>query len=285
MSVLIASQKDLLKYVPNVVYSVENEDDLYQKVLPYMDTEEELLAIRVLGMYPDSYKFSNLRKSAKNAMAKAVVCRAMAKAMPAIDVVVTPNGIGVVSTAEIAPASKERVERLIKSMWTAGAQSLALLVNLLKEDKEWVESYTGNYFCSTLASSIEYAMPWADRMTDILDVYGRVRNLAMVYESRMADSYVGIDTMARIVRSKTVGASDFEDIFSLLEFAEQRFISQCWDSDNILDRHFMDLWRTGQQVVDRIAKNKDLAEGWAKEKPEVANPAPDTNSMRGTFFF
>lgn len=48
--------------------------------------------------------------------AKLIATEVLSWAIPSLDLVLTPNGFGVVSTQNIAPASKERVDRLIGSL-------------------------------------------------------------------------------------------------------------------------------------------------------------------------
>ena len=43
-------------------------------------------------------------------------CDAFLRAIPHLDVILTPSGFGIVSNSNIAPASRERVERLMASL-------------------------------------------------------------------------------------------------------------------------------------------------------------------------
>ena len=61
---------------------------------------------------------------------RVVVTKAYADALPSLDIVVTPTGIGVVNTETIAPASKERVERLVKPLRDILHDNPTLLVDL-----------------------------------------------------------------------------------------------------------------------------------------------------------
>ncbi len=49
----------------------------------------------------------------KSALSNIIAFRAYREAIPFVDLIQTPNGFGVVSNANVAPASKERVERLM----------------------------------------------------------------------------------------------------------------------------------------------------------------------------
>ena len=52
----------------------------------------------------------------KVTMARIVAFDAFRNAVPHLDLILTPNGFGIVNNSNIAPASKERVERLIASL-------------------------------------------------------------------------------------------------------------------------------------------------------------------------
>lgn len=54
--------------------------------------------------------------TAKVTMARIVAFDAFRSAIPHLDIILTPNGFGIVNNSNIAPASKERVERLINSL-------------------------------------------------------------------------------------------------------------------------------------------------------------------------
>lgn len=54
--------------------------------------------------------------TAKVTMARIVAFDAFRSAIPHLDIILTPNGFGIVNNSNIAPASKKRVERLINSL-------------------------------------------------------------------------------------------------------------------------------------------------------------------------
>ena len=52
----------------------------------------------------------------KVTMARIVAFDAIRSSIPHLDIILTSNGFGIVNNSNIAPASKERVERLIASL-------------------------------------------------------------------------------------------------------------------------------------------------------------------------
>lgn len=85
----------------------------------------------------------------KSIAARAVVCEAFRMAIPSFDVVLTPNGLGIVSNSNIASVSKERVVRLVQSLICARDEALALLLKLPLASK-WFTSVQCAWFRSTL---------------------------------------------------------------------------------------------------------------------------------------
>ena len=61
----------------------------------------------------------------------------MLRAVPSLDLVLTPNGFGIVSNQNVAPASRERVSRLIASLETSRDNAIEQLVTYLFRWAEW----------------------------------------------------------------------------------------------------------------------------------------------------
>ena len=98
----------LQKYVPNVLSVAEGEPALFDKLQPYIESAKLMLEKDYLG----SEDF--LSEQHNELAIKIVVAEALANAVPSLDIIITPTGFGVVNTDNLAPASKERVERLIQ---------------------------------------------------------------------------------------------------------------------------------------------------------------------------
>ena len=110
MSLLIPDNEILLQFVPNVLKSVQGETLLSDKIAPHLEGAEAWLTTTFLG----EAVLAKLPQEADNNQLlhfsrMAVVAEAMLHAVPQLDLVLTPNGFGIVSNSNIAPASKERV--------------------------------------------------------------------------------------------------------------------------------------------------------------------------------
>ena len=132
MSQLIPDNNVLLQFVPNVLKSVQGETLLFDKIAPHLEVAEAWLTTTFLS---EAVLTELLTRDANNKLLHyarmAVVAEAMLHAVPQLDLVLTPNGFGVVSNTNIAPASKERVERLLLSLEKMRDDTLSVLLPLL----------------------------------------------------------------------------------------------------------------------------------------------------------
>ena len=158
MSLLIPDNNVLLQFVPNVLKSVQGETLLFDKIAPYLEVAEAWLTTTFLS----EAVLTELLSVSENANNKllhyarmVVVAEAMLHAVPQLDLVLTPNGFGVVSNTNIAPASKERVERLLLSLEKMRDDTLAVLLPLLTQNVAWATSDPCLFFEQTL-------YPWLD---------------------------------------------------------------------------------------------------------------------------
>ena len=143
MSLLIPDNNVLLQFVPNVLKSVQGETLLFDKIAPHLEVAEAWLTTTFLS----EAVLTELLSVSENANNKllhyarmAVVAETMLHAVPRLDLVLTPNGFGVVSNTNIAPASKERVERLLLSLEKMRDDTLSVLLPLLTQEVAWATS-------------------------------------------------------------------------------------------------------------------------------------------------
>ena len=156
MSLLIPDNNVLLQFVPNVLKSVQGETLLFDKIAPHLKVAEAWLTTTFLS---EAVLTELPTRDANNKLLHytrmAVVAEAMLHAVPQLDLVLTPNGFGVVSNTNIAPASKERVERLLLSLEKMRDDTLCILLPLLANTEAWATSDPCQYFEQTL-------YPWLD---------------------------------------------------------------------------------------------------------------------------
>lgn len=86
-----------------------------------------------------------------------VICvKAYADSIPHLDLILTDSGFGIVSTENIAPASKERVERLTKNLLDVYDDAIDALIGLLRSHTEWHDTDVAKGLFCTFFWSGEY---------------------------------------------------------------------------------------------------------------------------------
>ena len=91
----------------SVFYSISDRPDTSTARLRNSESGDELV---------QSQPSDEILMKLKVTMARIVAFDAFRNAIPHLDLILTPNGFGIVNNSSIAPASKERVERLIASL-------------------------------------------------------------------------------------------------------------------------------------------------------------------------
>ena len=144
---LITNETELRRYIPNAFTTVKGETPLLQKLTPYIESAEQWLKQYFTG---GVIMFEAVQSLATHI----VVNEAMRQAVPSLDLVLTPNGFGIVSNSNVAPASKECVERLITSLESERDNYIEQLLPLLVQSEEWRDTEQYRFFASTLFPNI-----------------------------------------------------------------------------------------------------------------------------------
>ena len=112
---IISNDSELRSLIPNVMSTVEGESSLYEKVKSYMGLVEASLSDIFIGpeMLANPQSMSEVLR---NAALVYVANEAFRMAVPSLDLVLTPNGFGIVNNQNVVPALKERIERLMFSL-------------------------------------------------------------------------------------------------------------------------------------------------------------------------
>lgn len=192
---LITSEEILRRYIPNVLASVKGEVPLIDKLTSFLDIAEEWVA----HTFTSESMFSTIAGYAdanviKTYAAKVVVCEAFKNAVPSLDLILTPNGFGIVSNSNVAPASKERVNRLIDSLEAERDNAIRLLLSSLPGDATWITSTQCEYFSATMFPNLD--------ICDYLSVthqqwkkYQEVRATLLEIEQHIATQFLGTEQL------------------------------------------------------------------------------------------
>lgn len=199
---IITDNATLLRLLPNVVTSVEGETPLIDKLAPWLSQAEQWVCDTFTGATVlDAIIAEDPAESEWQQVAMLITAEAMRLAIPSLDVVLTPNGFGIVSNQNVVPASKERVERLINSMRSGRDLYIDYLLDSLSAREDWHQTKQRDWFCQTLLQSPRdaelgvYGPDWTgDRWEAFLELRERARNI----EAAIAERWVSEALMERL---------------------------------------------------------------------------------------
>ena len=148
---MIKNAEMLDRFIPNVLVAVKGEKSLFDKLDMHLLVAEAWLK----DTFTSETTFSTIAGYSddnviKHIAAQAVVSEAFRKAVPSLDLVLTPNGFGIVSNNNVVPASKERIARLMQSLEKTRDDALELLIPKLSGASKWTSSTQCDWFRSTL---------------------------------------------------------------------------------------------------------------------------------------
>ena len=192
---LLTSESILKKFIPNVISSVKGEVPLYDKLLPFL----ELAEVWVEGTFLSKGVLDFIagcgdEEVVKVYATKVVVCEGYRNAIPSLDLILTPNGFGVVSNSNVAPASKERVYRLLESLETERDGAIRLLLSALPDVPGWCSTAQAEFFCSTLFSNLDIC-DFIGQGKRLWQKYCEVRQILLDIELHVVAHFIGQEQM------------------------------------------------------------------------------------------
>lgn len=190
MSLLITTDEELRAFLPNIISTVKGEMPFINRLDGFLATAEEWVG-RVFTSP------TLLREAAHDpaaplrpAVTALVVTEALRLALPSLDIVLTPNGFGVVSTQNVAPASKPRVDRLMESLVSARDEHIAALLCALRGVEEWHATAQARWFGATLSPDLAIIDALGHSSGSKWERYHGVRLQAIDLEASIAEDYV-----------------------------------------------------------------------------------------------
>ena len=153
---LIKTDETLRRFMPNVFATAKGETPLFDKLTPWLTASEQWLAEKICGedTLAEIVALDDMNV-VKMLASQIVVSDAVRCAVPSLDLVLTPNGFGIVSNTNVAPASKERVERLMASLLDMRDKAVEQLLNQLPLMQSWTASAQCRWFTATLFPNID----------------------------------------------------------------------------------------------------------------------------------
>lgn len=151
MAKLITTDAQLRSHLPNIIASVKGETPFIERLALFLDLAEDW----VRTTFTSETTFNTIcgyteSNPLKVLTSRLVVADALRRAIPSLDIVLSPNGFAVVNTSNLAPASKPRVDRLIGSMLSHRDDCIAALLPGLVGASKWLTSSQADFFGATL---------------------------------------------------------------------------------------------------------------------------------------
>ena len=203
---IITSDEQLRMLIPNVLTTVEGEPTLFDKLAPFLESAEDWAK---QNFVPEEIfdeiagtESLGLNERLKFPLERMVACHAYMTAIPSLDLVLTPNGFGIVSNQNVAPASRERVEHLITSLESQRDSAIEQLLLRLASRDDWQESEQGKYFSSTMFPFLNLCHRLAIR-EHLWDSYQQLHERLIKIENVLAETYFSHEQM-QVFREKVM---------------------------------------------------------------------------------
>ena len=275
---IITCEVELRKYLPNVFATVKGEVSLFDKVKVDIDLAQNW----AVNSFTGEVLFSDIcSRSADDPLrilsAKLIVTEALRRAIPSLDVVLTPNGFGVVSNQNIAPASKERVDRLIGSLADYRDECIANLLPALVGATQWLTSSQAAFFGETMFPDLAIT----DQVKGTGSKWERylaLRPKILDIEASLAEEFFSPELMVRL-RNEVLRKTHTADIARVINAIRGQVVDLL-NGGSIRMRDMID-------VVNHIRCYPDLFPEWhASETAKLFAPPIFKNKKvsRGYFF-
>jgi len=199
MAKIINSNEELTALIPNSLITVKGETPLFDKLAPFLDLAEAWVketftsepTYNTICGYTDSNPI-------RIATARLVVADAMRRAIPSLDLVLTPNGFATVGTQNLVAASKMRVDRLVDSMLTHRDDCIAALLPELPGASRWLNSDQAAFFGATLFPTLEIVSQSPISNSPKWERYLELRPQIIDLEASLAEEWLSPELMSAL---------------------------------------------------------------------------------------
>ena len=254
MNKLINNDTDLRRYIPNQVVAVKGEASLFDKITHWLYTAEQWIFATFCPSSVIDAILADKSLSAFHATLAAVAAhRALADAIPSLDLVQTVNGFAVISNQNLAPASRDRVDRLIAAHRSQCDTAISALIPQLAAVAEWRDTPPCDYFRSTLFPTPAHIRPRASGAAT-WERYEELHPAIVAAEDRLAAEYISPDLMQRL-RDEALGLSQLSTLDARLCEALRAHVA-----DIIQDRPLRNTVLS--DIVDYIRRHPDTFPEW-----------------------
>jgi len=193
---LITSNEQLNALLPNIQVTVTGETPLIDKLSPFLSATEKWLS----DVFTSEAVFDTICQLAEEnglrvATTQAVVYESFRRAVPHLDIILTPNGFGIVSNTNIAPASKERINRLLDALLDNRDAALSQVLSLLPAESGWLGTKQAQFFAATMFPNMEVTLRFPKPSESRWKLFLALREKAIGIEQFFAAQYLSVELM------------------------------------------------------------------------------------------
>lgn len=217
----IKSDELLRQFIPNTITTVKGETPLFEKLSPFLATAEAWLSETIVGNELFALIAEEAISEKYNIICQIIAYEGFRNAIPSLDLILTPNGFGIVSNSNIAPASSERVTRLADSLESLRDKGIQILISKLAKDAAWIETAQAQFFRATLFPDLS-VMRSLLVTKSVWEAYLATRNELMAIEEKLVDSFFGGD-MLEVLR-KEAQTEQYRSLKHITVIKKLRFV-------------------------------------------------------------
>lgn len=199
MAKLITTDAQLRSHLPNIIASVKGETPFIERLTVFLDLAEDW----VRTTFTSETTFNTIcgyteSNPLKILTSRLVVADALRRAIPSLDIVLSPNGFAVVNTSNLAPASKPRVDRLVGSMLSHRDDCIAALLPGLVGASKWLTSSQADFFGATLFPDLDIVDAVGGATGSKWEKYLELRPQVIDLEASLAEEWFSPELMSAL---------------------------------------------------------------------------------------
>ena len=196
---LITTEEQLCSHIPNIISSVKGETPLLEKLSLFLELAEDW----VINTFTSTSTFNTIcgytnSNNIRILCCHLVIAEALLRAIPSLDIVLTPNGFGIVSTNNITPASKPRIDRLIGSMLSHRDDCIAALLPEIVGASKWLTSDRADFFGATLFPDLGICDAVGGAPGSRWEKYLELRSHVIDLEASLAEEWFSPELMSAL---------------------------------------------------------------------------------------
>lgn len=278
MAKLITTDAQLRSHLPNIIASVKGETPFIERLALFLDLAEDWVkttftsesTFNTICGYTDSNPLKVLTS-------RLVVADALRRAIPSLDIVLSPNGFAVVNTSNLAPASKPRVDRLIGSMLSHRDDCITALLPGLVGASKWLTSSQADFFGATLFPDLRIVDAVGGATGSKWDRYLELRPQVIDLEASLAEEWLSPELMSAL-RSENLSGDLTEKRSEIVRQVKAQVVGYL-RSGSFNSRRLAD-------ILNYIRQNAESFEEWHKsETAKLFAPPAFRNERKASGYF